>query len=150
MSDVSPRREWLIENFVHDGRVKFCPECRIVPAVALGRECRHGAGLMGRDGTPWVEEDVDQDRLFAVRNEDTQDGWYCFYDRVADSEERGNASQSETSSPQHWREQEWRDLICPICHRTTYGPEGNTYCAWHAASVGNVLMVSLLNAPRGA
>jgi len=59
---------------------------------------------------------------------------------------RTSLSQSETSSPQHWHEQEWRDLICPICHRTTYGPEGNTFCGWHVGTLGNVLMESLLTA----
>ena len=59
---------------------------------------------------------------------------------------RTSLSQSETSSPQHWHEQEWRDLICPICHRTTYGPEGNTFCGWHVGTLGNVLMESLQTA----
>jgi hypothetical protein len=34
-----------------------------------------------------------------------------------------------------WRDQRWTDLWCPICARQTYGPEGNTYCGWHAKQV---------------
>lgn len=46
--------------------------------------------------------------------------------------------QSETSRPVSlvtWQDYPWTDLWCPICARTCYGPEGYTFCGFHARQV---------------
>lgn len=82
----SPPLEWLVENFVYEGKVTFCPYCRSVPLVPLAGGCACGgdrtlASLRG-GMTPWQEEELlDPSRLYAVENEDRPGDWGCFYEK---------------------------------------------------------------------
>lgn len=35
----TPPREWFEENFVHDGQVTYCSECRAIPYLFIGHFC---------------------------------------------------------------------------------------------------------------
>ena len=82
-----PPRSWVEENFVHDGKVRFCQDCRMIPAVPMGKghDCHHlglEAHLLGLLGE-WVEEPADVERITLMENEDRPGGWYAFYGAAA-------------------------------------------------------------------
>lgn len=83
MSDQPPRA-WIEENFIHDGKVKFCAECRMIPAIPIGKghDCSHlgiVAHILDLLGE-WAEEDADPSRIRLSENEDHPGGWYAYYE----------------------------------------------------------------------
>lgn len=83
-SSSQPPQAWVEENFVHDGKVKFCQSCRMIPAVPMGKghDCDHlglEAHILGLLGE-WAEEPAEVDRITLWPNADHRGGWYAYYE----------------------------------------------------------------------
>ena len=79
-----PPDTWIAENFIHDGEITYCLECRIIPAIPMGpghdclkigvMEAMH-EGLYGA----WATADgVTPDQIVMVENSDRPGDW-CGY-----------------------------------------------------------------------
>ena len=76
---ATPPREWFEKNFVHDGKVHVCSECRAIPFAFIGHWCRtieaRSCGIVADiEEKPYRWQDV-----VPVQNDDRPGDWCLMF-----------------------------------------------------------------------